>query len=253
MISPESFNTICLVWIALGVVMFPVLLRVTQPYGRHSKGNWGPMMNNRLGWLFMELPALGVFGYFIGISDNPFTPTVLIPELLWGLHYVHRVFIFPLQIRTIKKKIPCLIVVSGILFNTMNGFLNGFGLAQFSGEYSPDFFTKFHLIAGVILFLAGFVINKYHDRLLIHLRSKSGNGYKIPFGGLFNYVSCPNFLGEIISWAGFALVAFNLPSLSFLTWTLANLTARALDHHRWYLGEFPEYPKDRKAIFPFLL
>ena len=89
--------------------------------------------------------------------------------------------------------------------------------------------------------------------ILIKLRPAKGNGYKIPYGGLFKYVSCPNFFGEIISWAGFALVAFNLPALSFLIWTLINLSTRALDHHRWYLKEFPEYDKDRKALIPYLL
>jgi 3-oxo-5-alpha-steroid 4-dehydrogenase 1 len=49
------------------------------------------------------------------------------------------------------------------------------------------------------------------------------------------------------------LVAFNLPALSFLIWTIVNLTTRALDHHRWYIKEFPEYDKERKALIPFLL
>jgi hypothetical protein len=34
---------------------------------------------------------------------------------------------------------------------------------------------------------------------------------------------------------------------------LANLLPRALAHHRWYKQRFPEYPSERKAIFPFLL
>jgi len=49
------------------------------------------------------------------------------------------------------------------------------------------------------------------------------------------------------------LVAFNLPALSFLIWTIVNLTTRALDHHRWYIKEFPEYDKGRRALIPFLL
>jgi steroid 5-alpha reductase family enzyme len=123
---------------------------------------------------------------------------------------------------------------------------------QFASDYRPDVLINLRLIAGVIIFFSGFAINKYHDAILIKLRPASGDGYKIPHGGLFKYVSCPNFLGEIISWVGFALVAFNLPALSFLIWTLVNLITRARDHHRWYLNEFPEYPKERKAIFPFL-
>ena len=65
MISHATFNMICWIWIAVAVIIFPILLKVTQPYGRHSKGNWGPMINNRFGWFIMELPALVIFGYFL--------------------------------------------------------------------------------------------------------------------------------------------------------------------------------------------
>jgi hypothetical protein len=253
MIIQEFFNTICLVWIATGVIMFPVLLKVTQPYGRHSKSNWGPLMNNRMAWILMELPALAVFGYFLLYKHIPFNAVAWVAVMLWGLHYIHRVLIFPFQIRSVGKKMPVVIVMSGIFFNTVNGFLNGYWLGHFVNENPSGLFFSIRLVAGIILFLAGFVINKYHDRILIQLRDVPGKGYKIPFGGLFKYISCPNFLGEIISWLGFFVVTMGLPALSFLIWSIVNLTARALDHHKWYRHEFPEYPKERKAIFPYML
>ena len=253
MISHLTFNLICWIWIAVAVSIFPILLNVTQPYGRHSKKNFGPMINNRLGWFVMELPALIIFGYFLGFKANLLNVLVLIPAILWGLHYIHRVLIFPLLIRTARKKIPLLIVLLAFTFNVINGFLNGYWFVRFANDYRSGILIDLRLIGGVIIFLSGFVINKYHDYLLIKLRPTSGNGYKIPNGGLFKYVSCPNFFGEIISWTGFALVAFNLPSLSFLIWTLINLTTRALDHHKWYIKEFPGYDKERRALIPFLL
>jgi len=253
MISHETFNKICWIWIAVAVIIFPILLKVTQPYGRHSKNNWGPMINNRFGWFLMEFPSLAIFGYYLFFKANLLNVLVLLPAFLWMLHYIHRVLIFPLQIRTARKKIPVLIVLLAFLFNVINGFLNGYWFVQFASDYRSGLLINLRMTGGVILFLTGFVINKYHDSILIKLRPISGNGYKIPYGGLFKYISCPNFLGEIISWTGFALVAFNLPALSFLIWTLINLITRALDHHRWYIKEFPEYPKERNAIFPFKL
>jgi steroid 5-alpha reductase family enzyme len=104
-----------------------------------------------------------------------------------------------------------------------------------------------------MLFIAGFFINQYHDHLLIQLRKSNGADYKIPFGGLFRFISCPNFFGEIIEWGGFALLTWCLPSFSFFLWTLVNLLPRAIDHHRWYKKTFADYPKNRKAIIPFLL
>jgi steroid 5-alpha reductase family enzyme len=104
-----------------------------------------------------------------------------------------------------------------------------------------------------MLFIAGFAINLYSDTYLISLRQEKGSRYKIPQRGLFRYVSCPNFLGEIIEWGGFALLTWCLPTFSFFIWTAVNLIPRALDHHRWYKSHFSEYPDERKAVLPFIL
>jgi protein-S-isoprenylcysteine O-methyltransferase Ste14 len=66
-------------------------------------------------------------------------------------------------------------------------------------------------------------------------------------------VSCPNYLGEIVEWTGFALLTWSLPAVSFAAWTVANLVPRALAHHRWYRERFPDYPRRRKALIPGLL
>ena len=72
----------------------------------------------------------------------------------------------------------------------------------------PD--TWFHdprFIAGVIMFFTGVWINTNSDDRLRNLRRPGESGYKIPTGGMFEYVSGANFLGEIIEWTGFALAA----------------------------------------------
>jgi len=70
---------------------------------------------------------------------------------------------------------------------------------------------------------------------------------------MYRYVSCPNYLGEILEWAAWAVLTWSLVGLVFAIWTGANLIPRALAHHKWYQEKFPDYPKDRKAIIPFLL
>jgi hypothetical protein len=77
--------------------------------------------------------------------------------------------------------------------------------------------------------------------------------YKIPFGNLFRYISCPNHFGEIIEWAGYALLCWNLPASAFFIWTSANLIPRAIAHHHWYREHFSDYPMNRKAVIPFIL
>ena len=148
---------------------------------------------------------------------------------------------------------PILIMGAAVFFNLVNGFVNGYWFGVLSDGYPDNWITDPRFIAGVLVFITGFVINQYHDKLLLALRKNSNGEYKIPYGGLFRYVSCPNFLGEIIEWGGFALMTWCLPSFSFYLWTFVNLVPRAIDHHKWYRERFPDYPTDRKAVIPFLV
>ena len=85
------------------------------------------------------------------------------------------------------------------------------------------------------------------------LRRSGEDGYKIPDGGLYRWVSCPNYLGEILAWTGWAIAAWSLAFLAFAVFTVANLLPRALANHRWYRQTFPDYPASRRALLPFLL
>ena len=94
------------------------------------------------------------------------------------------------------------------------------------------------------------MINRLADRKLRDLRERGGSGYRIPQGGLYEWVSCPNYLGEIIEWAGWAIATWSLPGFAFAVWTIANLAPRARSHHAWYQRTFADYPVDRKALLP---
>lgn len=157
---------------------------------------------------------------------------------------------FSLSITHTQEKIPLIIVWMGIVFNVVNGFFNGYYLG-FINQPQADA-LQWHFLCGLLLFAAGMVINIITDNKLIQLR-RNGNGYSIPQGWLFRYISCPNHFGEIIEWAGFALVAWNFPAFSFALWTITNLLPRALNHHAWYKENFDTYPKERKAVIPLIV
>ena len=252
-LSVNTFNLIVIIWIGFALLLFPFLLKVTAPYGRHSKSNWGSMINNRWGWLIMEVPSLLLVLFFMIGNSNYSNVLALTAFLLWVGHYSHRAVIFPFRIHTKGKKMPIVIMLFAVFFNLVNGSINGFWLAYLVPDFTLTGITLMRFIAGIAMFVSGFVINQYHDRILIRLGKSSLNGYEIPRGGLFKYISCPNFFGEIIEWAGFALLCWSLPSLAFLIWTIVNLVPRALDHHKWYRSHFTDYPVGRMAILPKLL
>lgn len=237
----------------IALAVFVALMFVTAPYGRHATRKWGLTVPDRTGWMLMEFPALLIFLYFVLTGDNKMNLTVGIITLLYAAHYVNRSLVFPFRIRTKGKEMPLAIALMAVLFNTVNASMLGYYTGTLQTFYDSNWLSDPRFIAGIIIFLTGMIINMTSDNKLIQLRKSNGNGYQIPYGGLFEYVSCPNFLGEIIEWAGYALLCWSLPSLSFLVWTLCNLIPRALDHQKWYESHFPEYPEKRKAIFPFIV
>jgi steroid 5-alpha reductase family enzyme len=84
------------------------------------------------------------------------------------------------------------------------------------------------------------------------LRKPGETGYKIPHGGLYRFISSPNYFGELLEWSGFAIAAQTLAGWAFFFFTFANLAPRAVSHHRWYREKFSEYPSSRRALIPFL-
>lgn len=242
------FNSLIIGWFLLAAVVFVALFFVAAPYGRHFKRGWGPAINNKLGWVIMEAPAPLVFAICFLLGSNAITLTTLVFLGLWEAHYLHRAFIYPLGLR--RRGMPLAIVGFGLLFNIVNGYLNGRYIFTFSTSYSNHWLGDPRFIAGVVLFITGFIINRQADRILRNLAGESG--YKIPYGGLYRWVSCPNYLGEIIIWVGWAVATWSLPGLAFATWTVANLAPRARAHHVWYREHFKDYPPERRALLPGL-
>ena len=235
------------IWILIALIVLPINLIYKAPYGKHSTKKWGKSIDNKTGWILMELPALLTCPliYFAIVEEINLSIMFII---LWITHYFNRTIIYPFRIKTKGKKIPIAIVASAFFFNLVNGVLNGYFITLIQFE-SISFI---YLISGLFVFIIGFYINISSDNTLIKLRTNQ-KGYVIPKGKLFNYVSCPNFFGEIIEWLGFAIMTLNPGSLSFLIWTICNLIPRSKAHHKWYQESFKNYPKKRKAVIPYLL
>jgi len=232
--------------------VFVALFFVKAPYGRHSRQGWGPLISSPLGWVIMESPAALVFGACFATTHTPGNSLMLFFFVLWELHYVYRAFIYPLTMRYGGKKMPVAVVMMGFFFNLGNAYANGHFLFGGMVSYPPSWLNDPRFIAGLILFVAGFFVNHWADLTLQRLRKPGEIVYRIPYGGLFHWVSCPNYLGEIIEWSGWALATWSLPGLFFAAWTFANLAPRARSHHAWYQANFIEYPAERKALIPWI-
>jgi 3-oxo-5-alpha-steroid 4-dehydrogenase 1 len=114
--------------------------------------------------------------------------------------------------------------MSGVLFNLINGYLLASYLSLpstislLATSYSrPSFYL------GIVLWALGLYGNIWHDEVLLNIRRKAkvkgkakegkkeGEYYGIPSGGLYEWVSYPNYFCEWAEWIGWALAAAPLP------------------------------------------
>lgn len=247
----KFFNWLIVSMIILAVIVFISLLKITAGYGQHATKRWGPMINDKLGWFIMEIPTVVIYLILFIISDRK---TQLVPVLfsvLFMMHYMYRSFVFPLLIRG-KQFMPLSIIFMGVIFNSINTYLQARWIMTLSPGYEPNWMLTPVFIIGIILFLSGFLTHLHSDHIIRNLRKPDDTTFKIPQGGMFRFVSCPSYLGEIAEWTGWAIMTWSLSGLVFAIWTAANLGPRAGSNHKWYRKNFPNYPENRKALIPFV-
>lgn len=239
--------------VLLAPAIFALLLQMDAPYGHASRSGFGPSLPNRLGWLLMELPAVLSFAYFFIHPHAAPSTAAWILAALWMLHYLHRSFIYPWTLPANSPAMPLLIVASGGIFNTVNGFLQGYFITHLAPHLQADWLRDGRFYLGLAIFACGYALNKHSDYLLKQLAARCQPGeMKIPYGGGFRWVSQPNYLGELLTWAGFAIAAWSPAAWAFVLFTFANLGPRAKRKHAWYQTQFEAYPKTRKALLPGL-
>ena len=198
----------------------------------------------------MESPAFYLMLIFLILNFSNSSNFSIFAAILFMIHYFNRSFIWPIRARIKNKSMPVTIALSAFLFNFVNVYIQGTWLFYIS-DYATSHFYSVPFFLGLSLFFIGMFINIKSDEILFSLRKKN-EGYQVPKGFMYKYVSCPNYFGEIIEWFGWALLTWSLPGLTFAVWTLANLGPRSRAHHLWYREKFVDYPSERKALIPKL-
>uniref|UniRef100_A0A1A7Y6U8 3-oxo-5alpha-steroid 4-dehydrogenase (NADP(+)) n=1 Tax=Iconisemion striatum TaxID=60296 RepID=A0A1A7Y6U8_9TELE len=238
--------------IFMAVCTFFSLLFRNVPYGRYASSKYGFPVNVKFAWFVQEVPSL-----FLPLALVFWTSTAktsLLPnQLLIAMflcHYFQRTLIYPFLIQG-GKPTPFASFALAFVFCIYNGYMQIRYLSHYA-EYPAYWVSHPCFITGSCLWLVGWLMNIHSDHILRNLRKPGETGYKIPRGGMFQYVSGANFLGEITEWAGFALAAHSIHSSAFAIFTTVVLTSRAVAHHKWYITKFEDYPKSRKALIPFV-
>jgi very-long-chain enoyl-CoA reductase len=193
-----------------------------------------------------------------GNSDGIATPTVVsIACVCYTAHFVKRLLETVFFHRFSHATMPYLNVFKN------SGYYWGF--AVFIGYYAnhplytPPCFGAPQIAVGLI----GFILSEYGNfsihLALRNLRPAGSKERKIPtptgdpFTKMFSYVSCPNYTYEVLSWLSFSVMTQLTPALIFTAFGFYQMAVWAIGKHKLYKKEFPHYPRNRKAIIPFLL
>ncbi|XP_076396242.1 polyprenal reductase isoform X2 [Megachile rotundata] len=114
------------------------------------------------------------------------------------------------------------------------------------------------LICAMIFLISSYTQLKTNF-ILRNLRKDKNNEinttiYKIPHGGLFEYVSGALQITEIIIYLTMSIILWQSSTFHFITiWVLVNQVSTAVLTHKWYIQTFQNYPKCRKILIPYLL
>lgn len=255
MISIEIYKMFLWGMSIIAVIVFIALYFVKAGYGIMIDKRWGFAINNKLGWILMEVPVFIAMMFLWWFSDRKFEPILIAFLVIFQIHYFQRSFIFPLLMRG-KSKIPISIVLMGFTFNVLNAFMQGGWLFYYAPAemYTNAWFTTPQFIIGVIIYFTGMFINIHSDSIIRNLRKPGDTKHYLPKGGMFNHVTSANYFGEIVEWTGFAILTWSIPGVVFVLWTFANLVPRANSIYETYKVKFGSEVADRKLnrIFPFI-
>jgi 3-oxo-5-alpha-steroid 4-dehydrogenase 1 len=256
----STFDAVLAIGFAFAAFTIIGSLFTQSPYGRFASDKYGINLNPRLGWWLMEIPATVVFVWFYVQGPRALELTPLVLGAIWMIHYGNRGWFFPLSIRMVSGKrssFSVMVMAMGMFVTAIHAYLN----ATFFTEYAPHltnaWLTDPRFLVGVVVYYSGFSLILSSESIVRNLRDpKAAAGtsdYRIPYGGGYRFVSSPQYLGELVAWAGFAIMTWGLPGVMIFLISAGNLVPRAFATHKWYREKFADYPPERKALIPYVL
>ncbi|XP_059029589.1 3-oxo-5-alpha-steroid 4-dehydrogenase 1 isoform X1 [Mustela lutreola] len=209
-----------------------VLLRLRRScYGRYVSPGSAFRVPARAAWALQELPSLAVplWVCTVAAAERLHRAPNRILLAMFLVHYAQRSLIFPFLIRG-GKPMPLYTFALAFMFCGYNGYLQSRYLSQYA-VYADDWVTDPRFLVGFCLWLIGMLVNIHSDHILRNLRRPGETGYKIPRGGLFEYVTAANYFGEVVEWCGYGLASWSVQGGAFAFFTACILFTRARQHH----------------------
>jgi 3-oxo-5-alpha-steroid 4-dehydrogenase 1 len=253
----STYDTALLVAYITALLAFIGSLVVIAPYGRFGTKS-GLELNPKLGWWLMEIMATVSFLVSYPQGPNALKPVPMIFAVLFLIHYANRGWYFPFSLRVdpgAKASFSIVVVVSGLFVTSLHGYLNAMWYSKYCSYLDWDWLLSPTCLFGLALYEISFWSTIWSESIIRSLRDKTPSGprYQIPRGFLFEYITSPQYLTELLGFAGWAIMTWSPAGLFIFLISAANLVPRAVETHKWYQEKFKEeYPKQRRILIPFL-
>jgi len=211
-----------------------------------------PRAHNLISYSLALLVFVAVFGVRALASTAPLAPVAPLAALLWCAHFARRASESAWVHRYGKASVPTSDVVTEYVYYW--GFAAWNAVSLTSPSYAGP--APWLMVLGGAVFVLAELGNARAHRILRDLRVEGATTRVIPRGFLFERVSCPHYLFEILSWVGFALLTQTWAARVFLLVGVGILAAWARARHAAYLKEFDgrdgreTYPASRRALIP---
>ncbi len=205
--------------------------------------------------IFYLRPSL-VYGT-LDAKTSKMLPVVHLAAAAWSVHYAKRILETIFVHRFSHATMP--------IMNLFKNCSYYWGCAAFVSYfvnhplYNGTSLGDIQVYAGLAAFIFNELGNLSIHLALRNLRPAGSKVRKIPFPTgnpftiLFSFVSCPNYTYEFGAWLSFSIMTQSLPAFIFTSLGMYQMTVWAIGKHRNYKREFPQYPKGRKAILPFII
>lgn len=192
-----------------------------------------------------------------GAANTNYHQVVHIAAICWSFHYIKRILETIFVHRFSHSTMPMMNLFKNCSYYWGFAFYVGYYINH--PLYTPALFKDLQIYLGLLGFVIAELGNFSIHIALRNLRPPGTTERKIPkptsnpFTLLFDQVSCPNYTYEIAAWVSFSVMTQCLPALLFTLAGGGQMIIWALGKHRNYRKEFPNYPRGRKAIIPFVI
>lgn len=189
--------------------------------------------------------------YGSGASTKDYNWVALLGVACWMIHFLKREFETIFVHKFSRPTMPLQNLFKNCTYYWSFGAVIGYPLCH------PDFAAPVdaQVWVGFGIFALCELGNLICHLMLSGMRPEEGSQRRsIPKGFLFNYVACPNYTFEVMSWVGFSIMTQLSFSYLFTLVGFLQMADWAQKKHRGYKKTYDtEYTKlKRKAIIPFL-